>query len=201
MMMATAPAVAFVVFSCGNNIEEAEKLDLNKTPVQTVDDMFTVQTKNGKLELRVEAPRMERFDNDTCTMETFPDGFRVYSYNDEGLLETVLSADKAMHQDNKNDYEEFWRADGNVIIQNVINRQTMETDTLYWNQFAHEIYTDCYVRMYSPDGFMQGFGMRSDDKAQNATILKPFNSYGVVEKDTTLVIIDSVNFIGPFLKK
>lgn len=55
--------------------------------------------------------------------------------------------------------------------------------------------------MYSPSGFMQGTGMRSDDKARDAIIKKPFNSYSVVVQDTTAIIIDSVNFIGPFLKK
>ena len=49
---------------------------------------------------------------------------------------------------------------------------------------------------------MQGFGMRSDDMARNAIIQRPFNSYSVVEQDTTKVVLDSVNFIGPFpLKK
>ena len=77
----------------------------------------------------------------------------------------------------------------------------METDTLYWDRANEELYTDCYIRMYSPDGFMQGYGMRSNQKASNSVILRPFNSFGVVVQDTTAVLIDSVNFIGPFLKK
>ena len=50
----------------------------------------------------------------------------------------------------------------------------------------------------TPAGFMQGFGMRSDDMARNAIIQRPFNSYGVVEQDSTKVVLDSINFIGPF---
>ena len=48
---------------------------------------------------------------------------------------------------------------------------------------------------------MQGYGMRSDDRMRNARLNKVFNNYVLVEKDTTAVIIDSVNFIGPFPKK
>jgi len=201
-MTATASAVAFVVFSCGSNLSVAEALDLSETPVQIVDDMFSIQSKNGVLELRVEADRMERFDNDTCSKETFPQGFTVYSYTSEGLLETVLSADEAVHQvDKKGKRDEFWRANGHVVIQNVIKQETMETDTLYWDQKSNEIYTDCYVKMYSSEGFIQGYGMRSDDKARDAIILKPFNTFYVIERDSTAVVIDSVNFIGPFPKK
>jgi lipopolysaccharide export system protein LptC len=88
-----------------------------------------------------------------------------------------------------------------VVVHNVLKQETMETDTLYWDQAKEEIYTDCYVKMYSPDGFMQGYGMRSDDHARNAILLEPFNSYGITVQDTTAVVIDSVNFIGPFPKK
>ena len=43
--------------------------------------------------------------------------------------------------------------------------------------------------------------MRSDDHARNAILHRPFNSYGIAQQDTTKVVIDSVNFIGPFPKK
>lgn len=200
-MIATATAVAFVVFSCAGKVDKPEKTDLTKIPIQTVDDMFAVQTKNGIVQMRMEADLMERYDNDSCTLETFPKGFAVYAYTEEGLLETLIVSDNAIHQQNKKDKLEFWEAIGNVVIQNLVKQETMETDTLFWNRETNEIYTDCYVRMYSSDGYMQGYGMRADDKARNAVIMKPFNSYGVVVQDTTRVVVDSVNFIGPFPKK
>ena len=164
--MATALAVAFVVFSCKGNLSEAEKLDLTLTPLQVVDSMFFVQTENGKLKMRVEAPVMEVYDHDSVSYELFPKGLSVYGYAEDGSLETTIKSQKARH-DTRN----------------------------------KEIWTDCYIKMYSPAGFMQGFGMRSDDMARNAIIQRPFNSYGVVEQDSTKVVLDSVNFIGPFPPK
>ena len=199
--MATAAAVAFLLFSCKDKVDDSDRLDLTAVPLQTIDRMFAVQTKNGVVVMRLEADLMERFENDTASRETFPKGIAVYSYTDEGLLETTIFSDNALHETAKKNGDEQWSAFGNVVIQNVIKQETMETDTLYWDQGAGEIYTDCYVRMFSPDGFMQGYGMRSDDKARNAIILRPFNSFGVVVQDTTVVMIDSVNFIGPFPKK
>ena len=200
-MMATALAVAFIVLSCKGKLGEADSLDLSSAPLQTIDSMFAVKTKNGIIEMRMESDLMERFENDTSSKETFPKGLAVYGYNEEGLLETTIFSDNALHETMKKDGSEKWAAFGNVIIQNVIKQETMETDTLYWDQATEEIYTDCYVRMYSPSGFMQGYGMRSDQKARNSIILRPFNSYGFVVQDSTVVMIDSVNFIGPFIKK
>ena len=74
------------------------------------------------------------------------------------------------------------------------------TDTIYWDRKSEEIYTDCYVKLFSDQGMMQGYGMRSDDRARNAILLKPFDSYGYSQEDSTKVVIDTVNFIGPLRK-
>ena len=199
-MIATAAAVAFVVYSCKSDLAEAEALILEETPVQTVDDMFIVQTENGNIQMRAEAPLMERYERDTLSYELFPKGFFVYGYTDDGKLETEIQARNAKHLKFK-DGRETWEAYGNVIVKNLIKQEVMETDTLYWDQKNEKIYTHCYVRMYSPDGLMQGYGMESDQRARNSIIYKPFNSYGIVVQDSTEVFIDSVNFIGPLQKK
>ena len=199
IVIATASAVAFMVYSCKGKLGEAESLNINEVPVQTVDDMFIVQTENGKIQMRAEAPLMERYERDTLSYELFPDGFFVYGYTEEEKLETEIIADKARHLKYK-DGRESWEAFGNVLVKNLIKQEVMETDTLYWDQKNEKIYTHCYVRMYSPDGFMQGYGMESDQRARNSIIFNPFNSYGILEQDED-ILIDSVNFIGPVQKK
>ena len=78
-MIATASAVAFIVYSCNKKLSEAANLDLSETPVQTVDSLFMTQTKNGGLKMRVEADVMERYENDTCSFELFPKGLHVFA--------------------------------------------------------------------------------------------------------------------------
>lgn len=199
-MIATASAVAFVVFSCKGKLGEAAALDLSETPVQVVENMFVVQTENSGLQMRAEAPLMEKYERDTVSYELFPKGFFVYGYTEEGLLETNITSDNARHLKYK-DGRESWEAFGNVVVRNLIKQETMETDTLYWDQKNEKIFTDCYVKMYSPQGFMQGYGMESDQRARDSRIFNPFNSYGIVVQDSTEVVIDSVNFIGPLQKK
>ena len=199
-MIATASAVAFVVYSCKDELGRAKDLNLEDTPVQTVENMFIVQSKNGVIQMRAEGDIMEKYENDSLSYELFPKGFYVYGYTEEGLLETEIIADNAIHMTYK-DGRETWEAFGNVVVKNLIKQETLETDTLYWDQKNERIYTHCYVKMYSPSGFMQGFGMESDQRARNNIIFNPFNSYGIVAQDSTNVVIDSVNFIGPIRKK
>ena len=197
-MIATAAAVAFIVYSCKGKLKEAEELDLKEAPVQSVDNMFIVQTKNGKIQMRAEAPVMDRYERDTLSFELFPDGFFVYGYDEQEKLETQIVAYRARHLKYK-DGRESWEAFGNVVVKNLVKQEVMETDTLYWDQKNEKIYTHCYVKMYSPSGFMQGYGMESDQRARNSIIFNPFNSYGILEQEEE-IMIDSVNFIGPLPK-
>ena len=198
-MMATAMAVAFIVYSCKGKLAEAESLNIDETPVQTVDNMFIVQTKNSEIQMRAEAPRMEKYENDSLSYELFPKGFFVYGYDETGKLETEIVADNARHL-KYDDGREKWEAFGNVVVKNLINQEVMETDTLYWDQENERMYTHCYVRLYSPDGFIQGYGMEADQRARDNKIFNQFYSYASIAKDSTQVLIDSVNFIGPFKK-
>lgn len=204
IILAITAVVASFVISCSGGISEADTLDLSKEPLQRIINMFAVQTDTGDMKMRMEARVMEHYEQDTVSYDSFPLGISVYSYNEEGLLEAVIVSDKAMHITPKaqsSNNEEIWQAFGNVILHNVLKQETMETDTIYWNQTEKEIYTDCYVKMYSPDYFMQGVGMRSDEQLRNSRLNNPFNGNVLVVKDTTAVMIDSVNFIGPFKKK
>lgn len=199
--MATASAVAFVVFSCKSNLSEAEKLDLNKIPLQVLDSMFFVQSENGQVKMRVEASRMEVYEHDTLSYDLFPKGIHVYAYNEDGMLETTIDAEQARHDKTTDGKRDRWSAYGNVVVHNTIKNETMKTDTLNWDSKLHEIWTDCYILMYSPSGSMQGYGMRSDEMARNAILMRPFDNEFILGSDSTQVVVDSVNFIGPMLKK
>ena len=199
-MIATAAAVAFVVYSCKGKLAETDAVRQGETPFQIVDDMFVVQTENSIISMRASAPLMEKYENDSLSYELFPKGISVFGYTEEGMLETEIVADNARHL-KYDDGRESWEAFGNVVIKNLMNQETMETDTLYWDQKNERIYTHCYVRMYSPDGFAQGYGMESDQRARDTELFNPFNNYAIMGQDSTKVVIDSVNFIGPMLKK
>ena len=196
---ATALAVAFVVYSCGGNLSEADKLNLDKIPLQTVDSMFFIQSENGRLKMRVEAPRMEVYEHDSISYDLFPAGLKVFAYGESGVLETTIVSEKARHDKTGS---EQWSAFGNVVVKNIVKSETMETDTLYWDATKHEIWTDCYVKMYSPSGLMQGYGMRSDEMARNSILMNPFDTEFLLEdEDNPPIQVDSVNFIGPIPKK
>ena len=200
--IASTLVLAFVVYSCRSNLAEAQKLDLSVTPIQVVDTMRLINSDNGRLKMRVESQRMEVYEYDTLSYNYFPRGIKVFGYSEEdGRLETTIVADEARHDKYPRSGEELWSAYGNVVVTNILKREKIETDTLYWDAKKKEIWTDCYVRLSSKDGVMQGYGMRSDEMARNSILLLPFDNEFFVDSDSLAVVIDTVNFIGPLLKK
>lgn len=194
--------VAAIAVSCGRGqLTEIDALDIESTPMQRVENMKAYETNDGNMKMRMESALMERFStSDGGSYELFSGGFNVYAYNTEGLLETKISSKMAKHTMLKQN--DTWEAYGDVVIRNYIKGERIETDTLYWNGKDKRIYTDCYVKLTSPQGFMQGYGLESDEMARNAVLLRPFDSYGVVSQDTTTVTyVDSANFIGPLYNR
>lgn len=184
--------------------EDAEKMviDYETTPVQTVVGMDVRQYSFADIKMEMRTHVMERYsyekDSVPTTRELYKDGFEVYVYNEDGLLESQLISQAAEHVVAKKTEE--WKAYGNVNILNHIKGERIITDTVFWDKPNEQIYTHCYVIMTSPKGRLQGYGMRSDQRVNESKILRPFDSYGVVVSDSTKFYIDTVNFVGPIPK-
>lgn len=200
-MVAITIVVAIVVYSCKDKVSQSNiLLNSAKLPTQIIENMSVQQSEKGLPRMRIKAPIMERYENKVNPYEIFPKGINVKAYTIDGMLETEITADEAIHYTRGKN--EKWEAYGNVIVHNYIKGETMETDTLYWDRANKKIYSNCVVRLQSPDLFIQGYGMESDEMARNAVILNPFDSYGVVMRDSAeIAYIDTVNFIGPLLPK
>lgn len=198
-MAAVAAAAIVLLFSCKE--PESVAFDFEHVPVQEVHDMSILQTDKGEATMRMHAPLMQRFnfykDSLQQSYELYTDGFFVDAYTENGQLETTITAEQAKHVTTQG--RESWSAFGNVVIINHIKGEKMETDTIYWNRAEKQIYTDCYVRLTSDSGLMQGYGMTSDERARNSVILRPFDWYAV-ERDSNYVYIDTVNQMGPVRK-
>ncbi len=194
--MAVALAAAILLSACKE--PEPVVFDFEQVPVQVVHDMRMLQSGKGEAVMRMSAPVMQRFsfykDSMQQSYELYTDGFHVDAYTDDGQLETTIDSDMARHITTEG--RESWSAFGNVVVTNHIKGERMETDTIYWNKVEKKIYTDCYVRLTSDSGLMQGYGMTSDDRARNSVILRPFDWYAV-ERDSTYRYVDTINAMGP----
>ncbi|MFA5712590.1 MAG: LPS export ABC transporter periplasmic protein LptC [Bacteroidales bacterium] len=200
IVIAATAVAAITLFSCKDKIPVASELLLEERPSQTIEGMEINQYSHSTIDFIATAPTMEKFSEADPPYDSFPDGIVLRAYTPEGLIETKIVADYAKRLI-EGSRETIWEAYGNVVINNYIKGEKMETDTLYWDRVEQKIYTHTLVKLTTPDIFMQGYGMESDELARNAVIKEPFDSYAFVGKDSTKhIYIDSANFIGPPLR-
>lgn len=187
-----------LAIACGKD-KSAAGIDWETTPVQSVRGMQVAEYNKADLNMQMRTRAMDTYkyvkDSVSLTREVYSEGFEVYLYNEDGLLESQLVAEGAEHITARR--RDDWMAFGNVNILNHIKGERIITDTVYWDKEKEQIYTHCYVVMTSPQGKLQGYGLTSDQRANSSTILRPFDSYGRVVKDSTQFYIDTVNFVGP----
>ncbi|MCF0165473.1 MAG: LPS export ABC transporter periplasmic protein LptC [Bacteroidales bacterium] len=198
--MTAAALILFLFTACTQATPDIPPIDFEQVPMQTVDSMKAVTFQHENRSMEMTSSRLERYsyekDSTTQSYELYLGGFCVKGYTETGELETRLDADQAKHITTQG--KEQWMAYGNVVIVNYIKGERMETDTVYWDKAEKKIYTNNYVRMESQDmGFMQGYGMTTDERAGNTIIHRPFDSFGYLERDSTNLYQDTINFIGP----
>lgn len=195
-----AACAAITLFVSCKHEETQEPIDMSETPTQIVHDMGFTQSDKGFIQMRMTAPTMEHYqffkDSVNQSYDLYTDGFHVDLYTPDGALETEVNSKMAKHVTTPG--KESWSAFGDVVIINHIKQEKVESDTIYWDQSHQKIHTECYVRISSPQGVMQGYGMESDERVRDAYILRPFDSYSVIRDSTSTEIIeDTLNFIGP----
>ena len=199
-MVAITMVIATALFSCKDNISTENVSGIESLPTQVIDSMVLKQYSKGIVSFMVSAPILERYTNTEVPYNLFPSGIILRGYTEAGLLETKIVADYAKNIIGAE--EEIWEAYGDVVINNYIKGEKVETDTLYWNQKTHKIYTHRPVKLTTPDGVMRGYGMESDEMMRDAVMGDPYDSYAIVRRDSTEAAYrDTVNIIGPFISR
>ena len=137
---------AVMLFSCSNPDAVIQAMGSDDTLSGIIaDSVVFYRSDSGFITLELHTPRMVRMEKDDDIME-FPIGFDVYMF-DKRQKTSELHADYGKSYGSKGLIE----AQGNVIVQNFDNEETMYSDKLYWYQDLKMIYTRSHVKIVTPD--------------------------------------------------
>ena len=115
----------------------------------------------------------ERWDVNTVkqpTRWTFEKGVFFEQFDQNFHVEAYVQADTAWYYDQ----QKLWHLRGRVRIRNV-NGLIYQSEELYWDQMRHEMYSNKFSHLVTPQREMQGSYFRSDE---NMTRYQVSNSKG-----------------------
>jgi LPS export ABC transporter protein LptC len=170
----------FFILSCENDMEAVDELMKKKVAVEEATNVTSYMSQEGKMKAKLTAPYMlihqppSGSESDTGYVE-FPKTLHVDFYNDSAntTIESTLDALYAKYRETE---KKVYLRDSVVVI-NILKKDTLRTDELWWDQNKEEFYTDKPVRIHQPDKTIYGTGLRA---AQDFTWYEIFKIKGTV---------------------
>jgi LPS export ABC transporter protein LptC len=150
-----------------------------KTGVEEAIDLDSYLSQEGVMKARLQAPYMLRYleqntkDGVDSPYVEFPRTLHVDFYNDSLKIESTLDAHYGRYREKED--KVFLR--DSVVVINILKKDTLKTDELWWDQNTQEFYTDKNVRIFEPDKTIFGKGLKAKQDLSSYDI---FHITGVV---------------------
>lgn len=133
---------------------------------------------SGRIQARLISDLMQRYIGEISFLE-FPKGFVVNIYDSAMRVETTISGNYGK----RDEQSRLMFAKGDVVVRNILKRQQLNSDLLFWDEKSRKIYTKTKVRITTDNMILFGDGLESDESFTDYTILNPHGQM-TVEKDS-----------------
>lgn len=164
--------------SCSQEVEHtaAAIYDRDSVSMMTSYGVNTLISDSGVIKYKIVT---ERWDVNTIknpTRWTFEKGIFMEQFDEKFHVEAYIQADTAWYYDQI----KLWELRGRVRIRNV-NGLVFTSEELYWDGMKHELYSNKFSRVVTPERTLQGTYFRSDERMSRYTVS---NSKGSFVKET-----------------
>ncbi|MBQ4549226.1 MAG: LPS export ABC transporter periplasmic protein LptC [Bacteroidales bacterium] len=144
--------MVMVLFSCENSLDKVKEfIDTDTINGVLAYNVVFTRSDSGFVQAKLMAPVMHSMEGDSAILE-FPKGFVAYLYEKDTIPTSKIRGDYGIRYDK----EELMFAKDSVVVENLETKETLFSETLYWNQKTKKIYTRNSVKITSPDKIIYG---------------------------------------------
>lgn len=169
--------IMFCIMSCSQETEHtaAAILDRDSVSMMVSYGVNTLISDSGVIKYKIVT---ERWDVNTIknpTRWTFEKGIFFEQFDEKFHVEAYVQADTAWYYDQL----KLWELRGRVCVRN-INGLIFTSEELFWDGLKHELYSNKFSKVVTPERTLQGTYFRSDERMTRYTVS---NSKGSFIKD------------------
>lgn len=163
-----------ILFSCDNAKEHtAEAIrDEDSVAMMTSYGVNTLISDSGIMRYRIIAERWEVNDNLNPPRWIFSRGLFLEQFDEKFHIETYIQADTAYYYN----VSKLWHLWGNVRIRTVDGLK-FSSEELYWDQNKHELYSNMFSHLITPERELQGAYFTSDERMKHYKITNTKGSF------------------------
>lgn len=167
---------ALLLFSCEEKQEHTAPAiyPRDSVAVMTTYGVNTLISDSGVIKYRIVAERWEINQNVNPSRWIFDKGVFLEQFDENFHVQSYIQCDTAYYYDIKR----LWKLRGRVSIK---TKQGLHftSEELYWDEQKHELYSNRFSKLTTPERQLQGTYFRSDDRMTKYYIS---NSKGSFEK-------------------
>lgn len=159
-----------MLYACSNDLQTVEQFTYkDKTPDEAAENITMTYSDTGVVVVIVKSPKLNKYEGDDPYFD-FPEGVYLESYENTGKINMTLTCNYAISYE----YTGILEAQGNVVINDLIKGEVLETEHIVWNQKERRIYSDVFVKQTKADGSVSfGSGFDADDTFSKYSIRNP----------------------------
>ena len=176
-IIAIAAFAAMILSGC-NDVQEHTApaiRDRDSASVMTSYGVNTLISDSGVIKYKIIT---ERWDVNTIknpSRWTFEKGVFFEQFDEKFHVQAYVQSDTAWYYDQK----KLWHLRGRVRIRN-INGLIYESEELYWDGIKHELYSNVFSKVTTPERSIEGTYFLSDEQMRHYTVT---NSKGSFERE------------------
>ena len=166
---------SLLMFSCDNETATQTEKVIYQGPMRTLKNAEIFHSDSGRVKALVKTKMLHNLQNEDREV---PEGMFITFYEKDGSISATLEADYAYYTNET----KIWKAQGNVIIHNMENEETLKTEELFWDPNAGDVSTEKFVKIETPEEIITGTGLKAKQDFSSWSINQPEGIF-VIEDD------------------
>lgn len=159
-------ATILYIVACDSAPQKDESPQIYTGPLSKLTDATILYSDSAIIKANVKAEEILDLQNEDREV---PKGMFITFYEKDGTVSATLRADYAYYTKK----EDRWKATGNVIVNNIANKEVLKTEELYWEPAKEDVYTEKFVKIETPGELMTGTGLKAKQDFSEWTLEKP----------------------------
>ena len=175
MMLLPLCLINFSLFTACEEAQEhtaAAIYDRDSVSMMVSYGVNTLISDSGVIKYKIVTERWDVNVIKQPTRWTFEKGVFFEQFDQNFHVEAYVQADTAWYYDQ----QKLWHLRGRVRIRNV-NGLVYQSEELYWDGLKHELYSNVFSKVTTPERTLQGTYFRSDEQMRHYTVSNSNGSF------------------------
>ena len=167
-----------LLISCNGEMSKEAEKSIYQGPLRTLEKAEIFHSDSGRLKAKILAKKIFNLQNGD---REAPEGMFITFYEKDGSKSATLEADYAYYTSE----DKIWQAQGNVIVHNMENKETLKTEELFWDPESGDVNTEKFVKIETPEEVITGTGLVAKQDFSSWSLKHPEGTFIIEDEEGT----------------